>query len=320
MRYWIGVDLGGTGIKIGVVDEAYRIVAKHSVATQADRPYQDIVRDMADGAKKAMDMAGAGSGDCISVGIGSPGVCDSRRGVVVFAGNLNFENVPIVDEMKKHLDQPVFLSNDANCAAFGEALAGAAGGTRNSVMVTLGTGIGGGIIIDGKIFTGSNGARAEIGHTVLVPDGELCTCGEHGCFEAYASARALIRQTQHAAMRFPGSMINMMVENDLNSITGETAFAAAARGDDAAQHVIDEYIRYLRAGIVSIVNIFRPEVVLIGGGVSNAGDTLIDPVNDYVKHHSFASRYVDAPPVRRATLGNDAGIIGAAMLNAQNCG
>jgi glucokinase len=161
MRYRIGVDLGGTGIKIGVVDEAHHIVARHSVPTRPERPYHDIVRDMADGAAQAAHMAGADIDDCVSIGIGSPGVCDSRRGVVIFAGNLNFENVPIVQEMKKHTAHPVFLSNDANCAALGEALAGSAAGTTNSVLVTLGTGIGGGIIIDGKIYTGANGAAGE---------------------------------------------------------------------------------------------------------------------------------------------------------------
>ncbi len=320
MRCRIGIDLGGTGIKIGVVDEKYHIVARHSVPTRAERPYQDIVRDMADGTAHVMRMVGAGWDDCLSVGIGSPGVCDSQSGVVVFAGNLNFANVPVVEEMKKHMALPVFLSNDANCAALGEALAGAAAGTRYSVLVTLGTGVGGGIIIDGKIYTGANGAAGEIGHMVLTPEGELCTCGERGCLEAYASATALIRQAQHAAIRYPESLLNLMVEGDLNEITGKTVFLAAERGDAAAERVVAAYIGYLGAGLVSIVNIFRPEVVLIGGGVSHAGDALIGPLGVYVQQHSFAGQYVDAPPVRRATLGNDAGIIGAAMLGAQGCG
>jgi glucokinase len=275
---------------------------------------------MADGAAQAARLAGVDVGDCVSVGIGSPGLCDSCRGVVVFAGNLNFANAPVVDEMRKHIAPPVFLSNDANCAALGEALAGAAAGTRHMVMVTLGTGVGSGIIIDGKIYTGVNGAAGEIGHMVLVPEGELCTCGERGCLEAYASATALIRQAQYAAMRYPESLLGLMVEGDLNEITGKTVFLAAERGDAAAERVVAEYIGYLGAGLVSIVNIFRPEVVLVGGGVSHAGDALMAPLQRYVQQHSFGSRYVDAPPVRRAALGNDAGIIGAAMLSAHNCG
>ena len=319
MAYRIGIDLGGTAVKIGVVDEAYRIVYKHSIATGAERPYAAIVADIATGVKQALSDAGIGINECKSAGIGSPGLVDTQRGVVMFAGNLGFEEVPIAEELQKYIALPVFLSNDANCAAYGEALAGSAQGTRNSVLITLGTGIGGGIILNGKIYTGGYSAAAEIGHMVLVPDGEPCTCGARGCFEAYASATALIRQARRAAKAHPESVLVRLAGGDAGRIGGDTVFAAASQGDAAAKQVLAMYIRYLSIGIVGIANILRPDVVLIGGGISNAGDVLIGPVNDYVKKNVFAAKYAPGPPVRRAALGNDAGIIGAAMLDTDVC-
>ena len=314
MTYRIGIDLGGTAVKIGIVDSEYRIIHKHSIETGAERPYAAIVADIATGVKQALLDAGIGMDECVSAGIGSPGLVDTQRGAVMFAGNLGFENVPISQELQKHIPLPVHLGNDANCAALGEALAGSAKGTRNSVLITLGTGVGGGIIINGKIYTGAYGAAAEIGHIVLVPDGEPCTCGQLGCFEAYASATALIRQAQRAAQAHPESALMTLAGGDTGRIGGDTVFAAANMGDAAAQQVLRDYLWYLSIGIVGIVNMLRPDVVLIGGGISNAGDALIGPVGDYVKKNVFAAKYAPGPPVRRAALGNDAGIIGAAML------
>lgn len=307
----IGIDLGGTNIAAGVVDENYRILAKHSVPTRAQRPYQEIVADMALAANKALELAGLTVADCDGVGIGSPGTCDSESGVVVYTNNIAWKDVPVCAELQKHLPLPAALSNDANCAALGEVLAGAALGCRSAVMLTLGTGVGGGIILDGKIYAGMRSAGAEIGHTTLVFEGEPCTCGRKGCLEAYASATGLIRQTRLAAQAHPESTLAQVPPEQVN---GRTAFDAMRAGDAAAKAVVDQYIIYLSAGITDLVNIFRPEVIILGGGVCHEGETLLAPIRQYILENGFGGAAAPQPKLTAAKLGNDAGIIGAAWL------
>ncbi len=314
--YNIGIDLGGTNIATGLVDENGKIISRNSVPTNATRNFDEIISDMAKTVEFVVSDANIQLSDVSSIGIGIPGTIDSQRGVIVYSNNIPIKNIPIVDKMKEKLNIPIYISNDANCAALGEVCGGAAKGKQNVVMVTLGTGVGGGIIIDGKIYEGIDSAGAEIGHTLLVLDGEKCTCGRNGCVEAYASATGLIRQTKTAISNNPESLMNEMVNGNLDNTDGRTAFDAAKKGDAASQNVVNTYIKYVGEFLVDITNIFRPEVILLGGGVANEGENLFTPLNEYVKKYSYAGAYTFVPKVERATLGNDAGIIGAAMLFA----
>lgn len=307
--YRIGIDLGGTNIAAGVVDEGQHIVAEVSLPTGAERPAEAVVADICRAAEKAMEKAGITAAHCASVGIGSPGTCDSANGVVVRAYNLGWFNVPVCSMVTARLGLPCHLSNDANCAALAETVAGGAVGCRNMILITLGTGVGGGIIIGGKIYDGMRGAGAELGHTLLVLDGEPCTCGRRGCWEAYSSATALIRQARQAAAEHPESLLAGAEE-----ITGKTVFDAADRGDETANAVVDRFCDYLGAGVTNIVNALAPEVILIGGGISRQGERLLAPVRRYVERNCFGGKDGAIPIIAAARLGNDAGIIGAAAL------
>ncbi len=309
--YRIGIDLGGTNIAAGVVDEGQHIVAEVSLPTGAERPAEAVVADICRAAEKAMEKAGITAAHCAaSVGIGSPGTCDSANGVVVRAYNLGWFNVPVCSMVTARLGLPCHLSNDANCAALAETVAGGAVGCRNMILITLGTGVGGGIVADGQLLEGVGGTGAEVGHTVLVLDGEDCTCGRKGCWEAYASATALIRQGKRAAAAQPESLLAGYGEG----LTGKDVFDAAAAGDAAAQAVVDRYCVYVAAGITDLVNILGPEKVLIGGGISRQGERLLAPIRAYVAANCFGGHDRTPPVIECARLGNEAGIIGAAAL------
>lgn len=312
--YRVGIDLGGTNIKAGIVNRQQEIIAQGSVPTNVQRPYQDIIKDMAELVQNLFQQSGLKADDVVGIGIGSPGTIDAKTGIVVYSNNFDWENVPLVEELHKYLNYEIAISNDANCAALGEVKAGAAKDFDNVVLLTLGTGVGGGVVVDGKIFEGGHAGGAELGHTMLVRDGEQCTCGRRGCLEAYASATALIRQTKQAAMEHKDSKINEYCGHDITKINGKTVFDAAADGDATAKKVVADYISYLGDGIVDFVNIFRPDKVLLSGGVCNQGTNLTDPLNAYIKKYCFAGERGMIPEVVTATLGNDAGIIGAAAL------
>lgn len=313
-QYRIGIDLGGTNIKVGIVDKNNQIVASHSVKTLLTRQYTEIIKDMAGAVYELLGETNIDLEQCTFLGIGNPGCIDFETGIVSFSNNLHWDDVPLIQELKKYIDMEMAVSNDANCAALGEVIAGAAKGCKNAILLTLGTGVGGGIIIDGKVFEGGHIGGAEIGHTVIVTDGEYCTCGRHGCLEAYASATALIRETKKAAIANPNSVINELVNGNTENIDGIVPFEAAKRGDKTAKKVISAYIKYLGDGIVNMVNIFRPDVILLSGGVCNQGEILTNPLNDYVKEHCYAGSKAFVTPVKKAELGNNAGIIGAASL------
>lgn len=312
MEYRIGIDIGGTNIAVGVVDANKQIVARASVKTNAGRMLDDMVHDMAVTVREAVAKAGITLQDCVSIGVGAPGYCLAEEGIVAYAPNLHWRNVPICDELRQELQLPVYVSNDANCAALGEVVAGAASGAKNAIMVTLGTGVGGGVVLDGKVFEGHVGPGTEMGHTTLILGGELCGCGRRGCLEAYASATALLRQRRAAEEAHPESTMCRFDPAD-----GSAVFICAAEGDATAQAVKEQYITYLGEGLVNFVNIFAPEVILIGGGVSNAGDDLILPLADYVREHRYGGSSMPTCEIRRATLGGDAGIIGAAYLGSE---
>ena len=268
--YRIGIDLGGTNIVAGVVDRNYNIIAKAKRKTRVPRPADEIIRDMAQASLEAVESAGLSIDDIELVGVGSPGTCNPDTGIIEYANNMGFENLPMRDNLGAILKKDVYIENDANAAALGEALAGAAKGAQSCVCITLGTGVGGGIIIDGRIYGGFNFAGAELGHTVIVVDGYPCTCGRNGCWESYASATGLIRQTREAMRNNPGSAM-WEVAGSLDNVDGRTAFDAMRKGDPAAKEVVDNYIKYVACGLTNVVNIFQPEILCIGGGICKGG-------------------------------------------------
>lgn len=312
--YRIGIDLGGTNIKVGIIDEQERIVGKKSGKTKGSRTWQQVVEDMAMLAKTLLAELNISIDECEKLGIGSPGMVDHLRGVVVFAGNLGWSDVPVVAEMHRYFDLPVRISNDANCAALGEVKAGAGKGSKDIVLITLGTGVGGGIVVDGRLQEGGCAGAMELGHTLLAMNGEACTCGRAGCLEAYASASSLARHARQAAEKDKTSMMHRMCKGDLNNMNGAIPFKAAQKGDKTGQRVVQQYIEYLGEGIINFINIWRPEKVLLGGGISNEGAPLTVPLNAYVKPRCFAGEKGYVAPIEVAALGNDAGLIGAAAL------
>lgn len=313
--YRLGIDLGGTNIAAGVVDEGFNIIGTGKVKTGADRPATAIADDMAQAARLAIKDAGLNTSDISALGIGSPGSIVPTTGVVAYANNLNFKNVPLCAMLKERLGIDAYIENDANAAAFGELLAGAGKGCKNFVAITLGTGVGGGVIIDGKIFSGSNNAGTELGHTVICVDGIHCSCGRDGCWEAYASATALIRQTKDEMSRCPDSVMWKLVGGDVNRVSGITAFDAMRKGDAAGKRVVDKYLHYVAVGITNMINIFQPDALCIGGGISKEGDTIIKPITDFVERERYSKNVEKQTLIKTAALGNDAGIIGAAYLD-----
>lgn len=311
--YRIGIDLGGTNIVAGVVDRNYNIIAKAKRKTRVPRPADEIIRDMAQASLEAVESAGLSIDDIELVGVGSPGTCNPDTGIIEYANNMGFENLPMRDNLGAILKKDVYIENDANAAALGEALAGAAKGAQSCVCITLGTGVGGGIIIDGRIYGGFNFAGAELGHTVIVVDGYPCTCGRNGCWESYASATALIRQTREAMRNNPGSAM-WEVAGSLDNVDGRTAFDAMRKGDPAAKEVVDNYIKYVACGLTNVVNIFQPEILCIGGGICKEGDTLLIPLEEHIKKERYSKFSSHQTRLCVAQLGNDAGVIGAAFL------
>ena len=315
--YKLGIDLGGTNIVAGVVDKKYKIAAKASCKTAVPRPESEICDSMAEVAKKAVEKAKLTMEDIESVGIGVPGAVNPKTGVIEYSANLFFHNWEVVEMMEERLGKKVHIENDANAAALGEYLAGSAKGARNAVAITLGTGVGGGIIIDGKIYSGSNFAGAELGHMVIVKDGKECACGRRGCWETYASATGLINLTKQKILseKLEFSYMLKLCDGDINKVNGRTAFDAMRDGDPTAKSVVEEYISYLSCGLVNIINIFQPDVLCIGGGISNEGENLLAPVRSYVERERYTKHNDKQTVICKCTLGNDAGIIGAAYLD-----
>lgn len=313
MKLYIGVDLGGTNIGAGIVDETGKILLKDEIPTGASRPFEEVIRDMASLIEDIMQKGGYTISDIESIGIGSPGSMDREQGKVVFANNLGWRHVPVRQELQKYIDLPVYLENDANAAGLAESVAGACQGVKNSVTITLGTGVGSGIIIDGKPYSGSHGVGAELGHIIVHAGGIQCNCGNKGCLEQYASATALIREGRKAAQESPDSLIGKSVDGDIDKINAKVIIDAAKEGDSVALELFDTYIYYLTMGIVTTINMLDPSIIAIGGGVSRAGDFLLDAIRKSLDEHIF---YKDKPfaKIYLSELGNDAGIIGAAML------
>ncbi len=313
MKYYVGIDLGGTNIVAGLVDENYQILRKSSRKTNRPRPAEAIAQDMAACALDAIKQEGLEPEQVEWIGIGTPGIANYATGIVEFSNNLGFYNVPLAEWVSQATNRPAFIENDANAAAYGEYIAGAAKGATNAVCITLGTGVGGGIIIDGKIYSGSNFGGAEIGHTVINMDGPECSCGRHGCFEVYSSATGLVRMTKEAMEKHPESIMHKEAA-ERGKVSARTAFDCMRKGDKTAKEVVDYYIRTLAAGITNVINEFQPDILCIGGGVCNEGDALLLPVREIVAREVYTRNSKKNAEIVIAKLGNDAGVIGAAFL------
>ena len=314
--YYLGVDLGGTNIAIGLVNEKFEIILKDKVPTGAARPTAEIIDDMASLCKSIVERAGITFDEVEYVGIAAPGSIDPKAGVVRYANNIKMNNYPIAEELKSRLPvKKVLLENDANAAALAEAKAGAGKGCSELVMITLGTGVGGGIVIGGKLYSGFNYSGAELGHTVIEIGGRPCTCGRLGCFEAYSSATGLINMTKEKMIENVDSVMWDLVKDNLENVSGRTAFEAAKQGDGAGKEVVDMYVKYLACGLTNMVNIFQPQVLCIGGGVCGEGDYLLKPLIRAIRRCEYgAATQTNFSEIKIAELGNDAGIIGAAFL------
>jgi len=310
---YIGIDLGGTNIAVGIVNEKGKILAQTSTPTLPDRPYTELVKDMAGCILSVMNEAGINQDDIQSIGIGAPGIADQKEGVVIFCPNLGWNNVPLRAEIQKYINKPVLIDNDATVAALAENYAGVSAGCQSSVFITLGTGVGGGIIINGKPWSGAHGVGSEIGHMTLAVDGVPCTCGNDGCVERYCSATAIIRMARQAVLGYPDSLILKLAEGNPDRINARVVTDAAKAGDPTAMEVFDRFIRYLAIAINNITCFLDPEMIVLGGGVSKAGDFLLDKVRAQLPRYALY-KSLPYPRIELARLGNEAGIIGAAML------
>ena len=306
--YYIGVDIGGTNIKSGVVSESGEVISEYDIPTGADRPQEIVLQDILSSVKNAVGCANLKLSDIKAVGVGSPGDIDNKNGIVIYNNNLGWRNFHIAELMSKELNLNVHLENDADAAALGEVISGSARGASSAMIVTLGTGVGTGFVINGKIWPG-----CEFGHMVINHDGKLCTCGRRGCFEAYSSATGLINMTREAINLNPESILTKIADREKN-ITGKTAFDALDQGDPVAKKLIDEYINYLACGLVNFINGLHPEIISIGGGIAKQGEKLLKPLREMVNKEIYGGENKNnKTKIVACTLGYKAGLIGAAM-------
>lgn len=314
----IGVDIGGMSIKFGLVNEEYKIIARKVIDTHRDsQTAEEIVVRMAESVLELLDENGFTQETCDGLGIACPGTSEPSTGVVVYSNNIEWENVPLLAMLRKYLHMPMGIANDADAAALGEILDGAAKGKKNAVLLTLGTGVGGGVVIDRKIFAGPLRGGCELGHMVIARGGSRCTCGRRGCLEVYASATALMEEARKKAADCPESLMNRLSKNDSEKINGRVIFEAQKQGDKAASEVVEEYEENLSIGITNLVNIFRPEIFILGGGVSAQKEYLTNALQSKVNRMCFGGALGEVPQIVTSNLGNDAGIIGAAYLQMQ---
>jgi len=310
-KYYVGIDLGGTFIKGAIVNDKGEIVVKDKVPTESEKGSAGVSANISSLVTSLLGSANMTASDVVGIGMGVPGMIDGERGEVIYSNNLGWEHFFISDKVSALTGLPVKIANDANVAALGETLFGCGRSYKNTVMLTLGTGVGGGIIIGGKLFEGNHGAGAELGHSVIAADGESCTCGRRGCLEAYASATALIRETKKKMSENRDS--KMWEIGSLDAVNGKVAFDYKDI-DKSARDVVDGYIKMLGIGITNIANVFRPEAVILGGGVCAEGDNLLIPLREQLGRDIFAGDMGPGVEILIATLGNDAGVLGAAAL------
>jgi len=312
--YKVGIDLGGTNISVGVTDENWNIVGRGQRPTLAPRAAEGLFDDMAAAVRDAVADAGLTMADIESIGIGIPGSLDKAKGSIEFSNNLEFHHVPARALMVDRLRCPVYLDNDANCAALGEALAGSGKGVDSFVAITLGTGVGSGIVIGGKLVNGVNDAAGECGHMVIAIDGAPCNCGRRGCWEAYASATALIAQTKAAMLLHPGSKCWELAGGDINAVNGKISFDAWRAGDPVGTQLVENYMHYLAVGLGNLINALQPDMICVGGGIGHEGENLLAPLRELIKAERYTRYAEKQTALVSAKLGNDAGIVGAAAL------
>ena len=314
MKY-VGIDIGGTNLKAGLVDECGNLLASQKMKIAEIENQEDLVRTMATMTKNLAEAVNVPVKEIASVGVGVPGTVEIHSGSILYTCNLPLRNVPLRRLFHRYLPQPLYIENDANCAAVGEYFVGAGRGSKRFVAVTLGTGIGGGVIHNGKIYHGANGMAGEVGHMTIVHGGQPCPCGRKGCWEQYASATALKRMTAEAVKENPGSILCDVVAENGGKVGGRSAFIAARRGDAVGKAVCDQYVDYLSTGIINLINIFQPDTLAIAGGVSNEDDEyLLFPVRRQVEKESIPCSRDKMTHIVKAELGDNAGIIGAALL------
>ena len=309
----IGIDIGGTSFKGAAIDREGHILHTFKMDVNKGDSQEKMMDDLLVTLNKFLKEHGYNKDNVLGIGMGVPGAIDTENGVVSYSNNLDWYELPVVKIIKDGTGLPVRITNDANAAAYGEAKFGAGKTFKNLLMITLGTGVGGGIIIDGKLYEGNHGKGAEPGHSVIVLNGEQCTCGRKGCFEAYASATALNRDTREAMEKHPESLLFEVVE-EIGGIDARVPFIAEKRGDKAAKEVVDNYVKYLSEGLLNYCNILRPNVIVLSGGVANEGENLISRVKAYMKEHNYGMKNAPEVEIRQASLGYDAGKIGAAAL------
>lgn len=314
--YYIGIDIGGTNIGAGLVDKEGKIISTLARPTIKDRSAELILDDIKDLVKSLVSKNNLATEQINSIGIGIPGTIDKKSGVLNYANNLNLDNINIVKEMQKRLNLPIFVENDANCAAIGENIDGSINNNKSIVYITIGTGLGAGIIIDGKLLNGSFGSGGEAGHMIIAYDGRQCTCGSKGCWEAYASATALKAAGKEAASKYKNTKINTLVKGQIGRINAKTVFDASNLGDEIAIEIVNQYIKYLATGLGNLINIFDPDAIVLGGGVAAQGEKLLKPLKKLLTKNVYGG--VLKADIKCAALGNNAGIVGAAMLYRYN--
>lgn len=310
---YAGVDIGGMTIKVGLVNEKGKIVLSRAFATEQEKGFKSMIARTAEMIRTLLDEANYSLLDLGGIGCGIPGTVDGKKGMIVSAVNIGCKNENLVAEMSQYFNVPIAVGNDASMAALGEQRFGAGIGHDNVVMVTLGTGIGGGIIIDGKLYEGNGGAGGEVGHQVIVLDGEQCNCSRRGCWERYASATGLINQTKYAMADNPNSLMHK-IANENGGVDGRTAFLAKDAGDEAGKKVVEQYLHYLSEGLLNLAYILHPEIFIIGGGISHEGKNIMEPLRENLNQSFLGSGMLPLIDVVQASLGNNAGIIGAAAL------
>ena len=313
---YLGIDVGGTGIKVGVVDAEGSILAQGETPTLAGRPYAEIIRDMGICALDVIAQGGFNVDDIAAIGVGVPGVANQETGTVVFCTNLGWHDVPLRAELQKYISKPVFIDNDATVAGYAESICGVSVGCHSSVFLTLGTGVGGGIVIGGRPWSGFHGIGSEIGHIPMDIDGEPCTCGNNGCLERYCSATAIIRMGKEAALLHPDSMLHAACGSDVNALTAKMVLDCAREGDDVAVKIFRRYVKYMCLAIDTIIAFLDPEMIILGGGVSKAGNFLLDAIRAALPRY-LLFKTLPYARIEIARLGAEAGMIGAAMLGRQ---
>lgn len=313
MKYYVGVDLGGTNIVAAVVDESGKILNKNSCKTNLPKEPEILSADIARLIDEVLEKSGFTIDNIENVGIGVPGIVNTQEKVIIYSCNFNYNNVKIAELLEKKIGKTVYIENDANAAALGEFVCGAGQGLDTMIVITLGTGIGGGIILNKKLYRGFNYSGGELGHIVIEQGGRRCNCGRNGCFETYASATGLAKTASEVIGRYPDSKL-WDEYNKNHSISGKTLFGAVIDGDPAAKEVLNIFVSHLACGVANIVNIFQPQILCIGGGISQAGELLINPLKDVFDKEDYARDSKNRCKIVAAQLGNDAGLIGAAML------